>query len=546
MMARLLLLLLALIPGLTAEDCPPEVAKAVLAELKTWSRTNLAPGQQMPAVLSPLRGHAGERTLLLMRLALRSPHGDLRRQGLDLARSQGEAAAKAVADLDRDPLPALRAEAVRVLGRLQGEAVLGSLRRPLGDEDALVRRAVIDVLSDLAWPAAAREGKAYLGLVTRLLDDRDASVRLAAIGLLAGGPVDVVTPLLARRCCDASPAVALRAVGAVDDPALITTRILDAYAHLPPEEQDQAITSLGRLGRAEAIPVLLRAAVHRRDRLAATALAALADRDLDGRERDAFNQIAPRVLDHPQWWVRSSAAHAFGRHGDRRTLGALVRLAGIAGEHQAAALQACRNLSGMPFTDPARWQAWFAGGGDIAPQPPGPGRHRISFCSIEDVCGQATFVVDISGSMHGDKLARARDELRQAILDLDPQATFNVICFSDAVQPWQAGQVPATWANKAACLAFVDGLNAKGGTATELAVATALADPSGEAVFLLTDGLPTSGETDPDRLIALLSRRNQERRQPLRLHTIAFGIEEAEPLLSRLAAGNGGRYQLVP
>lgn len=542
----LLLVLLALPAGLTAGDCPPEVAKAVLAELKAWSRTNLAPGQQMPAVLNPLRGYAGEHTLLLMRLALRSPHGDLRRQGLDLARLQGEAAAKAVADLAHDPLPALRAEALRVRASLQGTAILGSLRQPLGDEDAQVRRAVIDVLADFGWPAATKERAAYLTTVTRLLDDRDASVRLASIDLLADGPAEVVAPLLARRCCDASPAVALRAVAAVDDPALITERILAAYAHLPPEEQDQAIASLGRLGRAEATPVLLRTAVHRRDRLAAAALAALAQRDLDDRERTAFNQIAPRVLDHPQWWVRSSAAQAFARHGDRRTLGALVRLAAIEGEHQPAALQACRDLSGMPFTDPAKWQAWFAGGGEVAPRPPGPGQHRISFCSIEDVCGQATFVIDISGSMHGDKLGRARDELRQAVLDLDPQATFNVICFSDVVQPWQAGQVPATWANKAACLAFVDGLNAQGGTATELAVATALADPGGETVFLLTDGLPTSGETDPDRLIALLSTRNRERRQPLRLHTIAFGIEEAEPLLSRLAAGNGGRYQLVP
>lgn len=76
------------------------------------------------------------------------------------------------------------------------------------------------------------------------------------------------------------------------------------------------------------------------------------------------------------------------------------------------------------------------------------------------------FVVDISGSMHGQPLATAKTLLRNLIGGLRPTDSFNVMLFSGSSQMLNERPVPATRANIERAIALID--QARGGGSTEI------------------------------------------------------------------------------
>ncbi len=76
------------------------------------------------------------------------------------------------------------------------------------------------------------------------------------------------------------------------------------------------------------------------------------------------------------------------------------------------------------------------------------------------------FVVDISGSMHGQPLATAKVLLRNLIGNLRESDSFNVLLFSGSSQMLSATPVPATRANIERAITVID--QARGGGATEI------------------------------------------------------------------------------
>lgn len=170
-----------------------------------------------------------------------------------------------------------------------------------------------------------------------------------------------------------------------------------------------------------------------------------------------------------------------------------------------------------------------------APSPHGVEAERIRPKSI-------TFVVDVSGSMGGEKLEQVRAALKQIIPTLRHGDQFNVIAYHNRVfSLWQKPHA-ATLEAKERALLFVDALSALGGTRIEGALLTALSAPAPKnmpsIVLFLTDGVPTIGETDPEKILAMAQRHNGGGRR--RLFVLGVGVDVNTVLLERLALENRG------
>lgn len=106
---------------------------------------------------------------------------------------------------------------------------------------------------------------------------------------------------------------------------------------------------------------------------------------------------------------------------------------------------------------------------------------------------EVIFVVDTSGSMGGESIRQARQSLAMALQRLKPHDTFNVIAFNTSTRVLFPEPMPATEGALRRGLAWVEGLNASGGTEMLPALRTALGMGSRDngrltQVIFLTDG----------------------------------------------------------
>jgi len=158
-----------------------------------------------------------------------------------------------------------------------------------------------------------------------------------------------------------------------------------------------------------------------------------------------------------------------------------------------------------------------------------------------------TLVVDVSGSMSGEKLEQAKSALRQSLGMLQPRDRFRLIAFSSGVRYFREGWTTGTRDALADARRFVDDLVANGGTNLEGAVDAALADRGASErlslILLLTDGLPSVGEQAPDRIAASAAGRIGR----ARIFTVGVGHDVNTYLLDRLAVeGRGSATYVSP
>jgi Ca-activated chloride channel family protein len=156
-----------------------------------------------------------------------------------------------------------------------------------------------------------------------------------------------------------------------------------------------------------------------------------------------------------------------------------------------------------------------------------------------------TLVVDVSGSMSGDKMDQARRALRQSLGTLRAQDRFRLITFSNRVTHFRETFVNATPENLRAAREFVSALVADGGTNIEGALEAALSAASPEdrlpIVVFLTDGQPSVGERQPERL----AQNAGARLGRTRLFTFGVGHDVNTYLLDRLAQEGRGTADYV-
>lgn len=155
------------------------------------------------------------------------------------------------------------------------------------------------------------------------------------------------------------------------------------------------------------------------------------------------------------------------------------------------------------------------------------------------------FALDVSGSMSGPKIDQARRALRYCLDRLGPGDRFALVAFSDRVTAFSEGLTPATRSELSEARAFVDELEAGGGTniAEALGATLRLArDGQNPMVVFLTDGLPTVGVTSIPEIEA---RAQNQRPDGAHLFTFGVGYDVNAPFLDRLALGGRGASDYV-
>jgi len=133
------------------------------------------------------------------------------------------------------------------------------------------------------------------------------------------------------------------------------------------------------------------------------------------------------------------------------------------------------------------------------------------------------YLCDRSGSMSGEKIQQAKAALQFLVRQLEPGDTFNIVAYDSEVEAFRPELQRVTPETLRAASAWVDGINAGGGTNIDGALRTGLRMLNDSSrpnyVIFLTDGQPTSGETQEARIIANAAQENR-----VRARTFAFGI----------------------
>ncbi len=152
-------------------------------------------------------------------------------------------------------------------------------------------------------------------------------------------------------------------------------------------------------------------------------------------------------------------------------------------------------------------------------------------------------VLDTSGSMQGEKIVQARNALDYILQRLNPGDRFNVVSFSTGVRQFARGLQPAD--QTAGASQFVAGLQAEGSTDINRALLETLAqvDPARPTVVVfLTDGLPTAGETEPQRI---MDNVRQAIGPNVQLFSFGVGYDVDTVLLDTISQENRGASAYV-
>ncbi|MDT3697287.1 MAG: VIT domain-containing protein [Ignavibacterium sp.] len=146
-----------------------------------------------------------------------------------------------------------------------------------------------------------------------------------------------------------------------------------------------------------------------------------------------------------------------------------------------------------------------------------------------------TFILDVSGSMSGDKLEQAKKALYYCINNLNPDDHFNIIKFSTEAYSLFNKLKAADNENTKDAKRFIDDLKAIGGTNIEEAFILAFNNYTESErphfVVFITDGRPTIGEMNDDKLVKKVLRLNGKQS---RIFTFGVGNDVNTHILDKL------------
>ncbi|HYF48221.1 MAG TPA: VIT domain-containing protein [Planctomycetota bacterium] len=149
-------------------------------------------------------------------------------------------------------------------------------------------------------------------------------------------------------------------------------------------------------------------------------------------------------------------------------------------------------------------------------------------------------VMDTSGSMGGEKIVQARAALVTCLDRLRTADRFAIVTFSDDVNTFRKDWCEATPENIAAAKTFVASLRDAGSTNIEAAIESALAykHQAGRLrqVLFATDGCPTAGLTDIDKLVEVAVDKSADGKAETRFFTFGIGYDVNTRLLDSIAA----------
>jgi len=169
------------------------------------------------------------------------------------------------------------------------------------------------------------------------------------------------------------------------------------------------------------------------------------------------------------------------------------------------------------------------------------------------------FVLDVSGSMSGTKMAQMKDAMFTVLDDMTEKDRFDLITFSHGVQVWRGQQgstaLRATKENKQAGIDFVLGLMAGGGTnindamvqaiqhGRQVKQAETLKRSMQTIILFLTDGQATEGETENQAILSNVEEANKDSQYPI--FSLAFGRDADFNLIRKISQSTGARAKQI-
>ncbi|MGA1871185.1 MAG: VIT domain-containing protein [bacterium] len=148
-----------------------------------------------------------------------------------------------------------------------------------------------------------------------------------------------------------------------------------------------------------------------------------------------------------------------------------------------------------------------------------------------------TIVLDVSGSMSGDKIATLASGVSKVLGKMSPQDRFRIITFNDHAYDFTNGYIIATPENVRGAIESVKTIRAGGSTALYAGLKMAyegLDEDRITGVMLVTDGVANVGPTLQSDFQKLV------RTHDIRLFTFVMGNSANQPLLETIAKDSGG------
>jgi Ca-activated chloride channel family protein len=154
-------------------------------------------------------------------------------------------------------------------------------------------------------------------------------------------------------------------------------------------------------------------------------------------------------------------------------------------------------------------------------------------------------VADTSGSMQGEKMEQCKKALKYVVNSLSAADRFGLVNFSTDAESFRSSLVAAMPENKKAAAAFIDDLEARGGTNIGDALHTGISLLKEETsrpayLVMMTDGEPTVGETATANILKLAANKRD-----IRLFDFGVGYDVNTRLLNKLSESHHGSSQFL-
>ncbi|XP_027693036.1 inter-alpha-trypsin inhibitor heavy chain H1 isoform X1 [Vombatus ursinus] len=174
--------------------------------------------------------------------------------------------------------------------------------------------------------------------------------------------------------------------------------------------------------------------------------------------------------------------------------------------------------------------------------------------NLKNMVKNVVFVIDISGSMAGQKIKQTKQALLKILDDIKPDDYFNFILFGGQVRAWKSSLIQATAANLQEARVFVQTFNLAGATNLNGGLLEGInilnkaheVDPrlrnNAPIVIMLTDGEPTVGETNLTQIRMNVKNAVQGK---FPLYNLGFGENVDFNFLEAMSLENDGAARRI-
>ncbi|KAJ8400175.1 hypothetical protein AAFF_G00398690 [Aldrovandia affinis] len=174
--------------------------------------------------------------------------------------------------------------------------------------------------------------------------------------------------------------------------------------------------------------------------------------------------------------------------------------------------------------------------------------HYFAPTDLPRIPKNVVFIIDQSGSMHGQKIEQTREALLTIFKEIPEEDHFGLITFDHQVIPWKDHLLPATSDNLLAARDFVRSIRDRGSTDINSALLEGVqmlnrfreSHPqkgTASILILLTDGDPTSGVIDLRKIQANVKEAIGRK---YTLYCLGFGFDVNYEFLEKMALENEG------